>query len=509
MKEWLWRLLALLCGAAGVLSYAPFDIWPAFLITVSGLLYLIHHSDSAKTACLRGLFVGLGFFGAGVSWIYISVATYGQVGIAIAVLVTLSLIVTMAGFYAIASWITYHLQQRLSSWPMALILSSSLLVTEWGRSHFLTGFPWLLPGYAVHHTPLFEWSPVGGIWFLSLITLLSFSLLAGLLCQPKRRQIGLLVLVSLFWGAGFYFQQISPDWTIKQDSLKVTLVQGNLSQDEKWLREQAAPTLSYYQQTTIDHLDSDLVVWPETAITYLLDQIQPHLTPFIAELEENNTTLITGVPVQQAAEDDPKYYNAIWSTGEGFGLYLKRRLVPFGEYIPFAEQVGPILDLFGMPMSSFSKGEDNQPVLQVRDWGAAPFICYEIVYPDQVRQLVRDSDFLVTISNDGWFGASIGPLQHLQIAQFRAKESGRYLIRSTNTGVSAIVDNKGKIVMQLPQFVRTSGSAQISTTTGNTPYVLYGSTVLWIALFLMWFGQALFQGLILRPVSVKTTASPH
>lgn len=177
----------------------------------------------------------------------------------------------------------------------------------------------------------------------------------------------------------------------------------------------------------------------------------------------------------------------MWATGDGFGLYYKRHLVPFGEYLPFSSLVGPILDIFGMPMESFSPGDEAQPILRVGKWSAAPFICYEIAYPKQVRKSALGSDFLVTISNDSWFGSSIEPQQHLQIAQFRSKETGLYLIHATNTGISAIIDGKGKITSKAAQFRNTSLSSKIKTFSGVTPFVKwgYGAVIFFLVLLLL------------------------
>ena len=344
----------------------------------------------------------------------------------------------------------------------------------------------------------FELSPIGGIWLLTFACLLSFSLPVFLFKKTKsqclKESISIIMVISL-WVSGTTLTLNKVQWVTPKDTIKTTLVQGNLKQEEKWLTEQAAKSLTYYQEMTLENLDSDLVVWPETAITYLYHQVVNHLKPFDETLRNSDTSLITGVPYYNQEKD--RYHNSIWAMGEGFGLYFKQRLVPFGEYIPFADYVGKLLDLFGMPMSMFSAGEPNQPVLQAREWGVAAFICYEIVYPELVRSLAKDSDFLITVSNDGWFGHSIGPIQHLQIAQFRAKETGRYVVRSTNTGISAIIDYQGAITAQAPQFVRTTLTAPVITTVGTTPYVQYGNLVVITLIFLM----ILLQGipLLIKP----------
>ncbi|GAB3484481.1 apolipoprotein N-acyltransferase [Marinomonas epiphytica] len=467
-------LCTLLLGAFGVLSFAPFHFWPALLVTLMAFFVLLETSAHAKQAFWRSFCIGLGFFGAGVSWIFISIDEYGQTGSVLAAIITFAFVSLLALFWGVAGSLSHIVTGKVKSLPRALLAPLALLLAEYTRSHIFTGFPWLLAGYGTQHTWLFELLPIGGIWLVSIVYTLSAAVMAHFLMGRHfiKPLTGILIII---WLTSGYLNYQHQELVTQTGELKATLIQGNVKQDEKWLADTARTSLAYYQQETIAHLDSDLVVWPETAITYLYPQIQPHLTSFSQELAEHNTTLITGIPDQDPATG--QYFNAIWATGDGFGLYYKQRLVPFGEYIPLASLVGPLLDIFNMPISGFVPGDDNQPALQVREWAAAPFICYEIVYSEQVRNMVRDSDFLITISNDGWFGASIGPWQHLQIAQFRAKEAGRYVVRATNTGLTAIINEQGLIDAQAPQFKQTSLTAQVKTFTGLTPYVQWGNYV--------------------------------
>lgn len=464
-------LTGIISGALGVTSFSPFHFWPGYFISLIVFSLLVITSPNAKAACWRGSSVALGFFGAGVSWVYVSIAEYGQVGIFIAGAITFAFVSVLCLFWAFSAWLSWRLIHRFSQLPTSIWITLALLLGEFARGSLFTGFPWLLPGYAIENTWLFEWLPIGGIWLSSACVILTSSTVASVILKKTNQSIPIFSVVAIWIGAAF-LNYFPISWVEQTGTLKTTLIQGNVSQDEKWLARIAEKSLTDYQQATIKHLDSDLVVWPETAITYAYSQIRPHLASFRKELANSNTTLITGVP--DVNNDGKDYYNAIWATGNGFGLYYKQRLVPFGEYIPLADYIGPILDVFDMPISSFKSGDDNQPVLQVGEWGAAPFICYEIVYAEQVRRIVRDSDFLITISNDGWFGTSFGPWQHLQIAQFRAKEAGRYLIRATNTGITAFINEKGKIVTQAPQFKKTTLTAQVKAFTGITPYVYWG-----------------------------------
>lgn len=471
-------LLGLGAGAIGVTSFSPFNFGPSYFFSLFTFGLFSLTSPSAKVAFWRGFSVALGFFGAGVSWVYVSIAEYGQVSAFIATAITFAFVALLSLFWGCSAWLAFTAKQKLPFLSRGVLVSLFLLLAEFARSTLFTGFPWLLPGYATENTWLFELLPIGGIWLNSAIVVLTACTTAELCLSTRHLRQGItknkvfsfVILPIWCLSAALSYAPIS--WVEQTGSFKTTLVQGNVKQDEKWLADMAKESFSYYQQATMNHLDSDLIVWPETAITYLYPQIKPYLASFSKELLESKTTLITGIP--DLSEDKTQYYNAILATGNGFGLYYKQRLVPFGEYIPLSNLFGPILDLFQMPISTFKSGEKNQPVLQVGEWGIAPFICYEIVYAEQVRGIVRDSDVLITISNDAWFGSSIGPWQHLQIAQFRAKEAGRYVIRSTNTGLTAIINERGKITDQAPQFQRTTLTSNVKTFAGITPYVQWG-----------------------------------
>src|SRR5690606_15506787 len=198
---------------------------------------------------------------------------------------------------------------------------------------------------------------------------------------------------------------------------------------------------------------ADLIVWPETAVPILKDHAEGYLEMMGRFAEDRQSALITGVPVRQPnAEGELRYYNGLTSTGDAQGTYLKRKLVPFGEYVPLQELLRGLIAFFDLPMSDFARGPASQPPLLAKGYRVAPFICYEVVYPEFAADLAADSDILLTVSNDAWFGRSIGPLQHLQMAQMRALESGRWMIRATNNGVTVIIDPQGRVQQWLPQF---------------------------------------------------------
>jgi apolipoprotein N-acyltransferase len=266
-------------------------------------------------------------------------------------------------------------------------------------------------------------------------------------------------------------------------------MQGNIPQQIKWDPDFLKEQIVTYLTMTEPNWDADLILWPETAIPIPQDQAGSLIEHIAGRLGDHGT-LITGIPWYGFSDrrEDFTFHNSIMAIGNGEGIYHKQKLVPFGEYVPLEGLLRGLIGFFDLPMSSFTPGPAHQPPLRANGLKVMPFICYEVAYPDFVAFNSRHSDLLLTISNDGWFGDSIGPLQHLQMARMRALETGRYLLRGTNNGVTAIIDHKGRIRQRIPQFERATLVGQVRTATGSTPYMQTGSwPVLTLALILVVF----------------------
>ncbi len=466
------RLAPLLAGALAPLGFAPLGLWP--LTLVSSMLFLLFmQTDSSREASLRGWFYGIGFFGTGVSWVYVSIHEHGSASPLLAGSLTGLFAIALGLLFALHGFLYQRLVPR-HAWGQLLGFPALWVMAEWFRSWFLTGFPWLLIGYAPLDSWLAGWAPIGGVFSLSLL----LSLCASLVALVLLRQITplLLLVIPALWLTGYALQQI--DWVrpATHSELSVALVQGNIPQVDKWDPSKRGQILSHYYQLTQPHLNNALIVWPETAIPDLYDRAIPLLAPFIDQLRSRETALISGVPFRSGSKP-VHYYNSLTALGDAQGIYHKQRLVPFGEYVPLEAQLRGLITFFDLPMSNFSLGPSEQKPLILSASGirVAPFICYEIVYPDLVASNTRGQDLLLTVSNDSWFGDSWAPQQHLQMARMRALENGRYLLRSTNNGISAIVDERGQIKAQGDQFVSqvVSGTALIFQ--GSTPFALWGS----------------------------------
>lgn len=478
-------LIALGAGAALPLSFAPYDWWWVAFLSPA-LLYLCLNQRSAKHAFWIGQSYGFGLWCVGSFWLYTSIHDYGDTATPIALLM-IAFVGTVMGLFTAIQALLYR--KYITDGP--LTFAAFWTVAEWCKTWVFTGFPWLFVGYGMTERLLDSYAPVAGVFAVSFVVVLIGA--AGVEILRGKRYW--LIPTAALLAAAYGLQQI--EWTTpkKADALSVSLVQGNIPQDLKWLTEYRQRTLEIYAELSAPEWGRDLVVWPESSIPVF----QTEATPFINQMHqmalEKNTAWVTGIPWQDveaynAAQDDyPPFYNAIMAAGaQGYGLYKKQRLVPFGEYIPFEGALKWVLPNLkrNMEVASFSAGRDDQAPLEIKGHRLAAAICYEVAYPNITRNNARGSDFLVTLSNDAWFGTSDGPLQHLQMVQMRSRETGRWFIRATNTGVSAFIDHRGHIVSRSAQFHKTVLRGELPAMQGETPYMRFGDwpILLWCALFL-------------------------
>ncbi len=474
-------LLALASGASITLSLAPFNVWPLVLLGPA-LLYLLQRHQSPRKAAWTGWIFGLGFWGAGVSWVYVSIDRYGGAPPWLAGTLTFLFVAALALLFAVQGALFARMAANARHrWLMFTLV---WLGFEWLRSWFLTGFPWLYLGYAWLDTPLKSWAPLGGVWALSLVSLLlSMGLARLLLDRHIPTLIPGAVLAGAAWLLPMQWAQPKPD-----ASLDVVLIQPNIPQLAKWQPDQLDGILRSQILQSLEYPDADLIVWPETAIPATFSRASQILTPFLNLLEQEDIALISGFPYVEADPERPqgvRFNNSLGLFGAGQDLYHKQRLVPFGEYVPFEDQLRGLIAFFDLPMSSFTLPERDTDNLHLGEYQIAPAICYEIAYPQLVAELGREADVILTLSNDTWFGRSIAPDQHLQIARMRALENGRWVIRATNNGLTAFVRPDGSLASVAEVDVRTSLRHQVEMMSGQTPWQRFGVWPLAIALVLM------------------------
>ncbi len=476
-----------LVGAMVTLSLSPFDFWPAGIFSCAFYAHLLC-TCSARQGLWRGWLYGVGLFGSGVSWIYVSIHVHGNASLPLAAALTAVFCAALALFHALFAW-TYVKFVRPLPGGMLVGFPALWVLFEWLREWAFTGFPWLYLGYAHVETSISGWAPITGVLGLSFICAISGTCL--FLAWRSRKPISCttyaVVLVTL-WGGGAILKPTQWVGQANERPITIGMVQPNVPQEHKWDPKWYNPILQQLRIATDGLLGHDIVIWPESAIPNYFQRAQDFIAPIELRAEAAGTTLITGAPFRTPGST--AYFNGIAAVGSGTGTYFKQRLVPFGEYVPLEAQLRGLIDFFDLPMSSFSSGPDGQKPLTAGPYRIAPFICYEIVYGSLVAESAHNAEIFVTISNDSWFGDSIGPWQHLQIAQMRGRENGRYVLRATNNGISAIIDHQGRIVKRTEQFVETTLSGEAEAMLGNTPFSRFGNKPMVIAcfvsLFLMW-----------------------
>ncbi|WP_192034710.1 apolipoprotein N-acyltransferase [Halomonas sp. YLGW01] len=459
-------LAALLAGGLTTLSAAPFALWWLGPVAV-GLVYLGIQALTPGQAALRGWSYGLGLFGSGASWVYVSIHDYGYTSMPLAVLLTALFVAAMALFPAVTLW----LYRRLAGPRLAaLSFAGAWVLGEVLRTYLFTGFPWLLIGTSQVDSPLAAWAPVGGVYLLSLITALTGTL--GV--EALRRRLAPAAIIAGLWLIPL---ALPGQWTRPAEApTQVAMLQGNLPQLTKWSAEGQRQAWNTYSTMTVEVAEgTDLIVWPEAALPMFEDQARPLLERVQAGLAPE-TALLTGILQRDAGG----YFNSVIGVGAASGQYRKAHLVPFGEYLPLEPLLSGLIAFFDLPAPAMTPAQKDQAPIQAAGLTIGSAICYEIVYADLVAARARNADILLTVSNDTWFGDSLGPLQHLQMARLRALENGRYVMRATSNGVTAIIDDKGRITAQAPQFTATALTGEVRAMQGSTPFTRTGSWPVWL-----------------------------
>ncbi|NNF15267.1 MAG: apolipoprotein N-acyltransferase [Gammaproteobacteria bacterium] len=462
--------LAALGGLIYPLAFAPYGWYPLLPVAL-GLLLMSLHGQSAARAARRGFLFGFIAFLTGIYWITISVHTFGGAPLWLAVLLMLSLVAYMAAYTALLAWLLARWCPDENAWRWFIAFPGLWMLLEWVRGWLLSGFGWLAPGYAMTDSPLLGYFPVIGVMGVGWIVALTAAVLVALLVKPTRGVAMGLAGVIVLWIAGGLLG--THQWTHSTGRpLQATMVQGAVPQDQKWLPESLQPTIDLYMNLTTDYLDSGLVIWPEAAIP----RYRHLLGGLWLELERLGRTTDTDFLVG-TIESNAEYterFNTVSAFGERRQNYVKRHLVPFGEYFPVPGFIKNQMRLMNLPYQNFSPGEDGQPPLELRGQKISVSICYEDVFGAEMLDTVAASTLLVNVSNDAWFGGSLAPHQHLQIARVRAAEVGRSMLRSTNNGITAVIDPRGRIVARAPQFEAAVLTATVQGRTGMTPYMRWG-----------------------------------
>ena len=473
---------ALLAGMSSVLGFAPFGVFPIPMLTLAVLFALWQRADTPRRAAWLGFAFGLGLYGSGICFIYVALHDYGEMNVLLSSLVTALAAIYLASFAALAGYTQARLAvPRGARWLM--VMPAIWVFSEWLRGFVFTGFPCMVEGYSQIASPLAGYGPVFGVYGMSLMAALSAGL-SVLLWNERRSRTGRLVVVILLlvWMVGALLRTV--EWTRPQgEPLKVALLQGNIPQELKFDEDKLVPTLETYRRLILQS-DARLIVLPETAIPMMRNALPENYAAIVRDhaREHAGDVLIGGFE-----RDHGLFFNSVYTLGTAESQsYRKNHLVPFGEFIPLRPALGWFINgVLNIPMGDLARGGISQAPLKVAGQKIAVNICYEDVFGEEIIRALPEATLLVNVTNDAWYGNSFAAIQHNQVAQIRALETGRMMLRATNTGVTSIIGVDGKILQQLPQHVEGVLLGMAQGYEGSTPYTRWGNAALLLVMVMM------------------------
>ncbi len=458
-------VLAFAAGAANVLAFAPAAQYPVAFVALAVLVHLWMRA-SPRECFWTGFAFGLGLFGVGVSWVFVSLSRFGGMPAPLAAFATLCFCMLLALFPAAAGWLQARIPAR-DALRAALVIPAAWVLAEWLRGWVLGGFPWLSMGYAAVGWPVQGLGPLTGVLGLSFVTVM----LGGLLWMLARQRPRWTAFVAIVATLGATQALRLVEWTQPQGArFPVALLQGNIAQDIKFQPERYARILDTYARL-VEESRASLVILPETALPRLHDRVDPlYFARLQAAVGRNRGDVLVGVPYHASPGE---YYNSVVTLGVSpRQVYHKRHLVPFGEFVPpgFAW----VMRWLDIPYSDFARGDVRQAPLDLGGQRVAVNVCYEDAFGAEIIRQLPEATLLVNVSNVAWFGDSLAPSQHLQIARLRAIETGRMHLTATNSGITAAIERDGSVALRLPQFVEGRLVVAAQGFSGATPYVRVG-----------------------------------
>lgn len=464
-------LVAMVAGLLFVFALAPYQIWGVAILSPL-LLYTLLLTSPVGRGFFIGWAYGFGLWTTGAFWLFSSIHTYGNISTPFALFLIAVMALIMGLFHAVMAWIFVRFLGR-----QPLAFAALWVLQEWLKTWLFTGFPWLFVGYAYTDLPfVVSLAPVFGVLGVSFLSVF----LSASLVEAYRHKVGYLFIASVGLIGAFGVYLINPAFTQPTgERLSLALAQGNIDQAVKWDDSYQQHILQTYANLAAGQWGRDMIVFPEAAIPMFQDEAEPFLAAMRAKVAASGSVLITGIPYkdfsEQVAGAFPPFYNALMVVdGKRDNVYKKQQLVPFGEYIPLQGLLNILPNLGNHQVMSHSKGSTDQPPLLVHGKQVGAAICYEVAYPKTTRLNSQNSDFLLTVSNDAWFGTSAGPHQHLQMVRMRSLENGKWFVRATNNGITALIDHKGRLIQTIPQFRQGVLQGEVALMRGQTPYSRFG-----------------------------------
>lgn len=470
-----WPLASVVAGCLTTLAFAPFDLTWLIFFTVA-LAFYLWDKLSAKQALISGWLFGLGLQCTGVSWIYYSLHVHGSAPVFFAIILVFLLCCYLSIYTALAAYAVNRYLPDNPALRFLLFYPASWVVFEWLQGYVMTGFSWMQLGYTQIDLPLSGFAPLLGNHAISGL----IAVCAGAMALLYKQRHGLttkgsavvISSVMLLWLSGALLKPV--DWTVSEgEPIKVSVVQGNVAQKDKWKPHVKQAALKMYRDLSLVQTDVDLIVWPETAIPDYRYRKLAYLDQLSLEMKKRDTDLLLGIFVKN---EENRTLNSVLNVNGG--VYNKRHLVPLGEYIPLRFLIEFFNKFVKIPMSDIDSGDEGQELLTGAGVPLGLSICFEDAFSRDVIKDLPEARLLVNVSNDAWFEDSHEAHQHHAIARMRSLEAGRYMIRSTNTGITALIGPHGEVIKQLPQFERAVLSGEVQPLSGTTPFARWGDMLI-------------------------------
>lgn len=475
-------LLLLIIGLMGPLGFAPFHM-PGFMILSLALLFTNLKNCTRKHGFYLGFFYGLGYFGFGVSWVIVSIHDYGQLNYLCSALVTLIFVMYLSLFPALVAYFFKTLEFKQHRLGSVILFSVLWCLSEYLRATLFSGFPWLLAGTTLIDTPIRYLTPLLGIYGLSLFCVFISAFLTLVVQDRSSKRYMYIIIFVLMIITPNFFKNIN--WTqMQQDPITIGAVQANLSMRDKWDETLFWNLLKLYENAINKLLGKQLIILPESAIPLPASYLDKYLHQLNEKALKANSGLMLGI-LQPTNDSEVNYYNSIITLGDAKGKKLKRQLVPFGEYIP--KPLVAINRWLNLPEPNLVPGKKRQSLIKIANHPIASLICYEIAYPPVLREQMPKAQWIVSISDNGWFGHSLASYQQLQMAQILSLLTGRYQVVVNNDGLSSVINAQGDIVDTLPPFSSGILESSIYAAEGTTPWIIWNEypTLIFCALFLI------------------------
>jgi len=498
------RVIALLAGAALPLAFAPYEI-RILAVLCPAVLFWLWGRGNKNHAVLSGFLFGLGMFGTGTHWIYYSLTLFGDAIAPLATVITAGFVMWFAAYFAVLAWIVCRFFRHEPNFSNNIFWLIGVLPALWSlcelfRGWFLTGFPWLSLGYSQIDSWLSGYAPVLGVYGVSWMVAMSSGAVVALIISRNRDRCIAAVLLAAIWGGGFALKDV--EWSEPLgEPISVRMVQGNIEQHHKFMAELLESSIETYKNLSYSDEPIDLIVWPESAIPTFFYKIDQKLADFSESMLARGTRVLTGGFIYDRNHD--RYYNSLRMLDDPDAFYHKQHLVPFGEYLPFRPLIGFLRDYITIPMSDLSPGVSGGKGLSIKGHVIAPSICYEDAFGEEMIKHFPDAGLLLNVSNDSWFGDSAAPHQHLEMARMRALEFARPMVRVTNTGVSAVIDDKGEPVAVIDKSRAGGETVMIRPRYGEgLPFVFFGNAIVLVVVISCLVMAQFFDRLVKRSGTV-------